>query len=90
MAHHYLLVIIMEELVGFVSSNDKHNKILGIVGSQGPLDGKLVAKRARMIPQTAIKILDKLKEKGLVEENEGLFSLTETGIEVENKMKGLR
>ena len=80
----------MDELIGFVSSNDKRDRILGILGHQGTLDSKLIAKRARMIPLTAGKILEELREKGLVEEKDGSFSLTETGTEVENKMKGLR
>jgi predicted transcriptional regulator len=80
----------MEELIGFVSGNDKRDKILGLLGSQGPLDEKLISKRTRMVPKMAQKILDELMEKGLVEEKEGLFLLTEKGIEVENKMKSLR
>jgi len=80
----------MEELIGFVSGNDKRDKILGLLGSQGPLDEKLISKRTRMVPRMALKILDELMEKGLVEEKESLFSLTEKGIEVENKMKGLK
>jgi len=80
----------MEELIGFVSGNYKRDKILGLLGSQGPLDEKLISKRTRMVPMMVIKILDELMEKGLVEEKERLFSLTEKGIEVENKMKGLK
>jgi predicted transcriptional regulator len=80
----------MEELIGFVSGNDKRDKILGLLGSQGPLDEKLISKRTRMVPRMALKILDELMEKGLVEVNESLFLLTEKGIEVENKMKGLK
>ena len=80
----------MDELIGFVSSNDKRNRILGILGHHGTLDQELLAKRARMIPQTAGKILEELRDKGLVEEKDGLFSLTSTGNEVENRMKGLR
>lgn len=80
----------MEELIGFVSGNDKREKIMGLLGSQGPLDEKLISKRTRMVPKMALKIMDELKEKGLVQEKEDLFSLTEKGIEVENKMKGLK
>ncbi len=80
----------MDELIGFISSNDKHDRILGILGHQGTLDRELIAKRARMIPMTAGKILEELREKGLVDEKDGNYSLTETGTEVENKMKGLR
>jgi len=80
----------MDELIGFISSNDKRDRILGILGHQGTLDRELIAKRARMIPLTAGKILEELREKGLVEEKDGSFSLTETGTEVENKMKSLR
>lgn len=80
----------MDELIGFVSGNDKRDKILGILGHHGPLDQKLLAKRARMIPQSAAKILDELQEKGLVEVNNGIFSLTEKGTEIENMMKSLR
>ena len=80
----------MDELIGFISSNDKHNRILGILGHQGTLNRELIAKRARMIPLTAGKILEELREKGLVDEKDGNYSLTLTGTEVENKMKGLR
>jgi len=80
----------MDELIGFISSNDKHDRILGILGHQGTLDRELIAKRARMIPLTAGKILEELREKGLVDEKDGNYSLTQTGTEVENKMKGLR
>ena len=80
----------MEELIGFVSGNYKRDKILGLLGSQGPLDEKLISKRTRMVPRMALKILNELMEKGLVENTEGLFSLTEKGVEVENKMKGLK
>jgi len=80
----------MDELIGFVSSNDKRDRILGILGHQGTLDRELIAKRARMITLTSGKILKELQEKGHVEEKDGLFSLTKTGTEVENKMKGLR
>ncbi|MBC2698179.1 MAG: transcriptional regulator [ANME-2 cluster archaeon] len=80
----------MDELIGFVSSNDKRDRIMGILGHHGTLDRELIAKRARMIPLTTGKILEELQEKGLVEEKEGLFSLTLIGNEVENKMKGLR
>ncbi len=80
----------MDELIGFISSNDKHDRILGILGHQGTLERELIAKRARMIPMTAGKILEELQEKGLVDEKDGNYSLTETGTEVENKMKGLR
>ncbi len=80
----------MDELIGFVSSNDKRNSILGILGHHGTLGRELIAKRARMIPLTSGKILEELKEKGLVEEKDGSFSLTVIGTEVENKMKGLR
>ena len=80
----------MDELIGFVSSNDKRDRIMGILGHHGTLDRELIAKRARMIPLTTGKILEELQEKGLVEEKEGLFSLTLIGTEVENKMKGLR
>ena len=63
----------MEELIGFISGNDKRDKILGLLGSQGPLDEKLISKRTRMVPKMALKILDELMEKGLVEEKERLF-----------------
>jgi len=80
----------MDELIGFVSSNDKRDRILGILGHHGTLDREFIAKRARMIPLTTGKILEELQEKGLVEEKDGYFSLTETGTEVEKRMKGLR
>ena len=80
----------MDELIGFISSNDKRDRILGILGHHGTLDRELIAKRARMIPLTAGKILEELREKGLVDEKNGNYSLTQTGTEVENKMKGLR
>ncbi|MBW6517528.1 MAG: transcriptional regulator [ANME-2 cluster archaeon] len=79
----------MEELIGFISGNDKRGTILGILGHHGALDKQLIAKRARMVPQSASKILNELLDKGLVAENNDTFSLTELGTEVENTMKGL-
>jgi predicted transcriptional regulator len=79
----------MDQLIGFVSGNDKRERILGLLASQGELDKKYIAKRTHIILQTAVKILGELVEKGLVEEKADKFLLTETGIEVENKMKGL-
>lgn len=80
----------MEELIGFVSGNDGRVRILGILGSQGAMDEKSIARRARMVPLTTAKILGELLEKGLVESNGGAFSLTKLGNDVENVMKGLR
>lgn len=80
----------MDELMGFVSGNDKRGKILSILGHQDALDRQLIAKRVRMVPQSASKILDELLDKGLVTENNGTFSLTEVGKEVEKTMKGLQ
>lgn len=80
----------MDELMGFVSGNDKRGKILSILGHQDALDRQLIAKRVRMVPQSVSKILDELLDKGLVTENNGTFFLTEVGKEVEKTMKGLQ
>jgi predicted transcriptional regulator len=78
----------MEELVGFIASNNKASKILNVLDSKGPLDRDTIAKTTRIV--AAEKNLEELVEKKLLEEKSGKFSLTELGREVIHKYRGMR
>jgi len=78
----------MEELIGFVASNNKLSKILAVVDSKGPMDNATIAKTTRIVG--AQKNIEELVEKKLMAEESGIYSLTELGKEVIHKYRGVR
>jgi predicted transcriptional regulator len=78
----------MEELIGFVASNNKLSKILAVLDSKGPMDNATIAKTTRIVG--AQKNLEELVEKKLMAEESGIYSLTELGKEVIRKYRGVR
>jgi predicted transcriptional regulator len=78
----------MEELIGFVASNNKLSKILAVLHSKGPMDNATIAKTTRIVG--AQKNLEELVEKKLMAEESGIYSLTELGKEVIRKYRGVR
>ena len=80
--------IIMEELIGFVASNQKASKILAVLDSKGPLDSVTIAKTARMVG--AEKSIEELVEKKLLALSGGKYSLTELGKQVSHKLRSVR
>ena len=78
----------MEELIGFVASNQKASKILAVLDSKGPLDSVTIAKTARMVG--AEKSIEELVEKKLLALSGGKYSLTELGKQVSHKLRSVR
>ncbi len=77
-----------EELIGYISGNRKREQIIQAL-SNGALEMNKIAKTARMPKVLAIKLLEGLEKKGLVKADGETYSLTEIGIEVENRIRGM-
>lgn len=78
----------LEELIGFVAGNAKREKIMALLESKGAQGGAAIARMAHIVG--ADKILDELAEKGLIINRGGKYALTETGLQVERRMHGVR
>jgi predicted transcriptional regulator len=78
----------MEELIGFVASNNKLSKILAVLDSKGPMDSTTIAKTTRIVGTQ--KNIEELVDKKLIVEKSGKYSLTELGKEVIHKYRGVR
>ncbi len=73
--------------MGFIMGNKQRERIVQILGSKGKMAADRIAK-VEHIPAPAVKkILGELGQRMIVSENDGLWSLTETGLEVEKEMK---
>ena len=80
--------IIMEELIGFVASNQKASKILAVLDSKGPMDSTTIAKTTRIVG--ADKSIEELVGKKLLILSDGKYALTELGKQVSHKLRGVR
>jgi predicted transcriptional regulator len=73
--------------MGFIMGNKQRERIVQILGSKGKMAADRIAK-VEHIPALAVKkILAELGQRMIVSENEGLWSLTEAGLEIEKEMK---
>jgi len=78
-----------EELVGYVSGNRKREQIIQAL-SNAPLEADKIARISRIPERLVERILDDLKKRGLIKVDEKVYSLTEIGVEVENRIRSLR
>lgn len=78
----------MEELIGFVASNQKASKILAVLDSKGQMDRATIAKTARIAG--ADKSIEELVGKKLLALSGGKYALTELGRQVSHKLRGVR
>jgi hypothetical protein len=77
----------MDCIMGFVMGNKQRERIVQVLGSKGKMPAEKVAK-IEHIPFPAVKkVLAELAQRQIAMENEGIWSLTETGVEVEREMK---
>jgi predicted methyltransferase len=73
--------------VGFIMGNKQRERIVQVLGSKGKMAAEKVAK-VEHIPLPSVKrILDELAKRNIVAENEGTWSLTDAGLDVEREMK---
>jgi len=78
----------MEELIGFVASNNKHSKILAVLDSKGLMDSATIARTTRIVG--ADKSIEELVERKLVAREGEKYSLTELGKLVSHRLRGIR
>jgi predicted transcriptional regulator len=73
--------------MGFIMGNKQRERVIQILGSKGKMAADKVAKVEHIPAPMVTKILAEMAEKNLVVENDGEWSLTETGQEIEKEMK---
>ena len=73
--------------MGFIMGNKQRERVIQILGSKGKMAADKVAKVDHIPASTVAKILAEMAEKNLVAENDGEWSLTESGQEIEKEMK---
>jgi len=73
----------VNELIGFVNGNNLRQKVLALLASKGEMDGKRLAKTLHIAYPSVEKTLGELQEKELVSEQEGKFTLTDTGEKIQ-------
>ncbi len=78
----------MEELIGFVASNNKLSKILAVLDSKGPMDSMTIAKTTRIVG--ADKGIEELLARKLLKTEGKKYAMTELGIQVNHKLRGVR
>jgi predicted methyltransferase len=73
--------------VGFIMGNKQRERIVQVLGSKGKMAAEKVAKVEHIPLPTVKRILDELAKRNIVAENEGIWSLTDAGLDVEREMK---
>jgi predicted methyltransferase len=73
--------------MGFIMGNKQRERVIQILGAKGKMAAEKVAKVEHIPAPTVAKILAEMSEKNLVAENDGEWSLTENGQEIEKEMK---
>jgi predicted methyltransferase len=74
-------------IMGFIMGNKQRERIVQVLGSKGKMPADKIAKFDHIPAPAVKKVLAELAQKQIATENEGIWSLTETGIEVEKEMK---
>jgi Mn-dependent DtxR family transcriptional regulator len=73
--------------IGFVMGNKHRERVIQVLGSKGKLSAEKVAKIEHIPAPSVKKILDEMAQRSLVFENDGIWCLTEAGLEIEREMK---
>ena len=73
--------------MGFIMGNKQRERVIQILGSKGKMAADKVAKVEHIPAPTVAKILAEMAEKNFVIENDGEWSLTETGQGIEKELK---
>ncbi len=77
----------MDGIMGFIMGNKQRERVIQILGSKGKMAADKVAKVEHIPAPTVKKILAEMAEKNLVIENDGIWCLTDDGMEIEKEMK---
>ena len=73
--------------MGFIMGNKHRERVVQVLGSKGKLSAEKVAKFEHIPAPSVKKILDEMAQRSLVFENDGIWCLTEAGLEIEREMK---
>lgn len=77
----------MGNIMGYIMGNKQRERIVQVLGSKGKMPAEKVAKIEHLSATSVKKILAELAQRQLASENDGIWSLTETGYEIEKEMK---
>lgn len=80
----------MEEMMGFVTSNNNRQKLLSLLASKKELDGEHIAKNMHIFKPSVDKIIEELLEKKLIEEENGKYKLTKFGFSIEHIIHNIK
>ncbi len=73
--------------MGFIMGNKQRERIVQVLGSKGKMASEKIAKVEHIPAPSVKKILEELALKKIVSEEEGAWSLTNVGVEIEKEMK---
>jgi predicted methyltransferase len=77
----------LASMMGFIMGSKQRERVVQILGSKGKMAAEKVAKVEHIPAPSVKKILSELAERKIITENEGLWSLTEKGQEIEKELK---
>jgi predicted transcriptional regulator len=77
----------MEEMIGFVMGNTQRIKVMEVIESKGPQPASKIAKFSHLTAPAVGRILEEVSMKGLIKETDGVWTLTDLGIEVQKELK---
>ena len=77
----------MSLIMGFIMGNKQRERMVQVLGSKGKMPAEKIAKFDHIPVPAVKKVLAELAQRQIAMETEGIWSLTETGIEVEKEMK---
>ena len=78
-----------EELIGFIAGNPKRRQIMEILESDGKATLAELAKKTHSPAKIITTMIEEMEGKGLITHNEGMYSLTDLGVEIAKKIKGV-
>ena len=78
-----------EELIGFIAGNPKRRQIIEILESDGKATLAELAKKTHSPAKIITTMIEEMEGKGLITHNEGMYSLTDLGLEIAKKIKGV-
>ena len=73
--------------IGFIMGNKQRERIVQVLGSKGDISAEKIAKFEHIPVNGVKKTLAELAEKKIVSETGEIWSLTDTGKEIEKELK---
>jgi predicted transcriptional regulator len=80
----------IEELVGYVSSNVKRKQVVDVLEKNGSETLEQLSKLTRIPRLSLQKVVDELKEKDIIIRSKDKYSLTETGEKVVSVTRSMK